>query len=113
VEVLKLGGHLAFRFGSEGFGKSVAPQLDALTVAAVSEHTRYVWRLESTEANGPEIRQLSYGETPHGMRQTVAPQSLKVGQLYRIGLTAVDGIGYQYFVIADSEIPGGNLTVLQ
>jgi hypothetical protein len=82
-------------------------------VEEVSQRSHDVWKLETVQPNGPEVRELRYGEVPRGLKQTVAPEKLRLGQLYRVTLFAVDGVGGQSFIIADTDYSNRDLTILR
>jgi hypothetical protein len=112
IDVLSRDGRLTFRFAEDGLSGGTAPRVNYLTVVEVSRPTRYVWKLETIQPNGPMARELRYGEVPDGLKETVHAEKLRRGQLYRVTLFAVDGSGEQHFIISDRHIQKDRVTIL-
>jgi hypothetical protein len=114
IKVFSEGGRLTFRFATGGWlERSKAPRINYLAVEEVSQASHHIWKLETIQSNGPEVGELSYGEVPRGLKQTVKPEKLRLGQLYRVTMFAVDGGGEQSFIIADTDLSSRDLTILR
>ena len=98
IRVIVRDGRIAFELGTGGR----IPRVNLFQVDEIGRRTRAVWRLETTRANGPELRDLRYGSIPTSFKETIHAQPLDVGRVYRVGLFAVDGVGSQSFAISDS-----------
>jgi hypothetical protein len=105
--------HVSLRNGQVFFTLPDSPSVSAIFVDAVSEHSHIVWKVLATGSNGPDVRELGYGQVPRGMSASVNPEKLMVGQLYRVTILTADGGGEQDFVIADPTDGPVDVTVLR
>jgi len=78
----------------------------SLIVRELSAKSHMVWELKSVDYNGRELKELGYGEVPSGMTQRAAAEPLRIGQLYRVELDAVSGMGHEEFVISPEPTNG-------
>jgi len=98
IAVFVRNGHIVFKLGNGGR----TPRVNLFQVEEISRRSHAVWRLETTQANGPELSDLQYGRVPNRFKETVPAKRLEVGRVYRVGLFAVNGVGEQAFAISES-----------
>ena len=79
-------------------GKPVRVQ--ELTVIELSRVPLVTWELRSVDRNGRSVGDLGYGLVPSGMTQKVSAKPLRLGQLYRVEMGALDGAGSKEFVVS-------------
>jgi hypothetical protein len=101
ITVTAKNGRMVFTIGSSGFFGSRTPYVNYVDVEQIGKPTKRVWMLETTRPNGPEMHELRYGEVPAGMKSTLGPSPLVIGQLYRVTFFTIDGGGYCEFAISD------------
>lgn len=76
--------------------------VQTLIVSPVAHDAAPVWEIESSHLNGQVQAEIIYGVVPAGMVERTKASPLQIGQIYRVGLLGLGGIGEKQFVI----IPG-------
>ena len=101
VTAIAKNGPMVFTISNSGLFGSRTPYVNYVNVERIDKPTKRVWKLETTRSNGPEMHELRYGEFPAGMKSTIGPTELALGQLYRVTFLTIDGGGYCEFAISD------------
>jgi hypothetical protein len=102
IRAIAKNGALVFAISSSGLFGSRTPYVNYVTVDRIGKPTKAAWKLETQESNGHEMRELRYGDAPAGMKATVGPTPLAIGQLYRVTIFTIDGGGERLFAISDN-----------
>jgi hypothetical protein len=101
INAIAKNGAVVFTINSSGLFGSRTPYVNYVLLDRIGKPTKQIWKLERKEPNGPEVRELRYGETPPKMKASIGPAPLAIGQLYRVDFLTIDGGGYREFAISD------------